>query len=77
MLQCVCLHPAPPLFPSPPPQAAQEFVVQAECTERRWSRALQHELSARAQLQENMEKLAKEMHGLEAEARRSFPKEEM
>ena len=55
---------------------SQEFVVQAESTDRRWSRALQHELASRAQLQENMEKLAKEMHGLEAEARRSFPKKE-
>ena len=57
-------------------KSAQEFVSQAEGTDRRWTRALQHELSIRGQLQENMEKLAKEMHGLEAEARRSFPLQE-
>lgn len=47
-------------------------MLQAENTDRRWSRALQHEHSIRVQLQENMEKLATEMHGLEAQARRSF-----
>ena len=57
-------------------KTAQEFVAQAEGTEKRWLRALQHELSIRTQLQENMEKLAKEMHGMEAEARRSFPLEQ-
>ena len=46
-------------------------MVQAQNTDRRWSRALQHEHSIRLQLQENMEKLATEMHGLETEARRA------
>lgn len=55
-------------------QAAEEFMVQARGTERRWSRALQHEHSLRLQLQENMEALANQMHGLEDEARLSvFP----
>lgn len=54
-----------------PLQAAEEFVVQARNTERRWSRALQHEHSLRLQLQENMEALANQMHGLEDEARLS------
>lgn len=44
---------------------------QARNTDRRWSRALQHEHSLRLQLEENMEALAKEMHGLESEARAS------
>ena len=46
----------------------------AQNTNRRWSRAMQHEHSKRLQLQENMEKLATEMHSLETEARRSFSK---
>ena len=50
-------------------QAAEEFTMQARSTERRWSRALQHEHSLRLQLQENMEALANQMHGLEDEAR--------
>lgn len=52
-------------------QAAEEFIIQARSTERRWSRALQHEHSLRLQLQENMEALANQMHGLEDEARLS------
>lgn len=46
-------------------------MVQARSTERRWSRALQHEHSLRLQLQENLETLANQMHGLEDEARLS------
>lgn len=38
----------------------------AQSTERRWHRAVQHERSLRVQLQENIETLASEMHGLEA-----------
>ena len=45
--------------------------MQARSTERRWSRALQHEHTLRLQLQENMEALANQMHGLEDEARLS------
>jgi len=40
--------------------------VLAQSTERRWQRAVQHERSLRVQLQENIETLANEMHGLEA-----------
>lgn len=47
-------------------------MVQARNTERRWSRALQHEHSLRLQLQDNMEALANQMHGLEDEARLSM-----
>jgi len=39
--------------------------VLAQSTERRWHRAVQHERSLRVQLQENIETLASEMHGLE------------
>ena len=57
------------IFLCVPFQAADEFVVQARSTERRWSRALQHEHSLRLQLQDNMVALASQMHGLEDEAR--------
>ena len=53
-------------------QAAEEFVVQARSTERRWSRALQYEHSLRLQLQENMEALAGQMQSLEDEASKSI-----
>ncbi len=53
-------------------QAADEFVVQGRNTERRWSRALQHEHSIRVQLQENTEALAKQMTRMEDEARQQF-----
>ena len=53
-------------------QAAEEFISQAHDIERRWSRALAHEHSLRLQLQENMEALANQMHGLEDEARLSI-----
>ncbi len=46
-------------------------MVHARSTERRWSRALQHEHSLRLGLQDNMEALANQMHGLEDEARLS------
>lgn len=45
--------------------------MQARSTERRWSRALQHEHSLRLKLQENMEALASQMQLLEDEARQS------
>ena len=44
---------------------------QARNTERRWSRALQHERSLRLKLEENLETLACQMQGLENEARLS------
>lgn len=43
----------------------------AQSTERRWQRAVQHERSLRVQLQENIETLASEMHGLEARCQES------
>ena len=49
-------------------QVSKEFVVQAHSTDRRWSRALQHEHSLRLELQENMEALANQMQGMENEA---------
>lgn len=48
---------------------SKEFVVQAHSTDRRWSRALQHEHSLRLELQENMVALANQMQGMEDEAR--------
>ena len=47
-------------------------MVQARNTERRWSRALQHEHSLRLKLQENIEALAKQMNNMEDEARQKF-----
>ncbi len=47
-------------------------MLQARNTERRWSRALQHEHSIRVQLQENTEALAKQMTRMEDEARQQF-----
>ncbi len=47
-------------------------MVQARSTERRWSRALQHEHLVRVQLQENTEALAKQMTRMEDEARQQF-----
>lgn len=46
-------------------------MAQSRNADRRWSRALQHEHSLRLQLQDNMETLANQMHGLESEARAS------
>lgn len=54
-----------------PHQAAKEFVSEAHGTERRWSRALQGERVMRLELQENLEALIKQMHGLESEARKA------
>ncbi len=53
-------------------KSADEFLLQATTTDRRWSRALQHEHSLRLELQESMEALAKQMHGMEREARGMF-----
>lgn len=53
-------------------QVSKEFMVQAHSTDRRWSRALQHEHSLRLELQENMVALANQMQGLEDEARKKL-----
>lgn len=47
-------------------------MVQAHSTDRRWSRALQHEHSLRLELQENMVALANQMQGMEDEARKKL-----
>ena len=47
-------------------------MVQAHSTDRRWSRALQHEHSLRLELQENMVALANQMQGMEDEARKNM-----
>lgn len=47
-------------------------MVQAHSTDRRWSRALQHEHSLRLELQDNMVALASQMQGLEDEARKKL-----
>lgn len=60
-MSCVCV--------SACVQVSKEFLVQAHSTDRRWSRALQHEHSLRLELQENMEALANQMQGMEDEAR--------
>ncbi len=53
-------------------KAADEFLLQATSTDRRWSRALQHEHSLRLEVQESMEAMANQMHGMEREARGMF-----
>ncbi len=47
-------------------------MVQARSTERRWSRALQHEETSRLTLQENMETLAEQLTKMEEQARQRF-----
>ena len=47
-------------------------MVQAHSTDRRWSRALQHEHSLRLELQDNMVALANQMQGMEDEARKKL-----
>ena len=46
--------------------------MQAHSTDRRWSRALQHEHSLRLELQDNMVALANQMQGMEDEARKNL-----
>lgn len=46
--------------------------MQARNTDRRWSRALQHEHSLRLKLQENIEALANQMTNMEDEIRQKF-----
>ena len=53
-------------------QVSKEFMVQAHSTDRRWSRALQHEHSLRLELQDNMVALASQMQGMEDEARKKL-----
>lgn len=52
-------------------QAANEYIELAQSMETRWQRTLQHERNLRSQLEESLEALAKQMHGLEHEARRT------
>ena len=44
---------------------------EAQATERRWNRVLANERAMRLELQENLEALIKQMHGLESEARKA------
>ena len=53
-----------------PTQAGKEFMSQARSAERRWSKALQHEQLLRKQLEDNLELIAKQMQGLESDARK-------
>lgn len=55
-------------------QNSEEFVKVSHSTERRWKRVLQQERKMRQELQENFEALAKQMHGLENQARRATRK---
>ena len=48
-----------------------EYLSLAETTKRQWERSLTSQRSLSIQLQENFEALAKQMHGLETEARRA------
>lgn len=50
---------------------ANEYYSSAQATKQHWERALSHQRSLSHQLQENFETLAKQMHGLENEARRA------
>ena len=52
-------------------QVANEFTQLCQDSESRWQRTLQHERNLRLQLEESLEALAKQMHGLEREARRA------
>ena len=52
-------------------QVADEFTQLCQISESRWQRTLQHERNLRLQLEESLEALAKQMHGLEREARRA------
>ena len=46
----------------------------AQGMEQRWKKSIQHERQRRTELEENMEALAKQMHGLESAARRASQK---
>ncbi|KAL5478152.1 hypothetical protein EMCRGX_G025043 [Ephydatia muelleri] len=52
-------------------KASQEFAELAKDAEHRWSRSLQQEHALRLQLQESLEMLANQMHGLENQAKRA------
>ena len=52
-------------------KASQEFTELATDAEHRWSRALQQEHTLRLQLQDSLEMLANQMHGLENQAKRA------
>ena len=57
-----------PGVPSPL-QASEEYLKQAHNVEKRWTKELQNERDLRQQLQENLETMANQIHGLENEAK--------
>ena len=57
-----------PGVPSPL-QASEEYLKQARNVEKRWTKELQNERDLRQQLQENLETMANQIHGLENEAK--------
>ena len=56
---------------SPGPQASEGYLQQARSVEKRWRRDMQSERDLRLRLQENMETMANQIHGLENDAKRS------
>ena len=52
-----------------PLQASEEYLKQARNMEKRWTKELQNERDLRQQLQENLETMANQIHGLENEAK--------
>ena len=55
----------------PGPQASEGYLLQARSVEKRWRRDMQSERDLRLRLQENMETMANQIHGLENDAKRS------
>ena len=55
----------------PDPQASEGYLLQARSVEKRWRRDMQSERDLRLRLQENMETMANQIHGLENDAKRS------
>ena len=52
-----------------PLQASEEYLKQARNVEKRWTKELQNERDLCQQLQENLETMANQIHGLENEAK--------
>ncbi|CAI8017134.1 Oxysterol-binding protein 1 [Geodia barretti] len=52
-------------------KASEGYLLQARSVEKRWRRDMQSERDLRLRLQENMETMANQIHGLENDAKRS------
>ena len=52
-------------------QVSEEYLKQARAVEKKWRRDRQSERDLRLRLQENLETMASQIHGLESEAQRS------